>query len=322
MRSTLLKSCLALLFVTTACGEVPEAAAPEPQPLAESTQAVLYPPPAPASGNIADSTAYLGPLAVGGAVQSQFTTNPQYLSFSLQALPGAQVKLEVTHLGSSMYLDTGLFVYGPKDASGSYGTTVLGQDDDAGYGQLSKIASLALPAGGEYLVVVSTGTGAGKRFRLQADCLNGQCAATPAPAGYALALQDQAIPSNLQAIMDRAYWACEGACMGWLRVYSFPWNYVGQPALEMAGLAVEGKDYFGNYNYMDFHPISYPQLEPLMAPAYWPLHAEILSTYWNGTENVQVAEYNAQTSGSDHDLYVILFPESRKVVVYEEDYYW
>jgi hypothetical protein len=322
MRSKLLKSILALMFVTTACGGAPEAPAPEPQQLGASTQAVLYPPPAPASGNIADSTAYLGAVAVGGAVQAQFTTNPQFFSFSFQTLPGAQVKLEVTHLGSSMYLDTGLFVYGPKQADGSYGTTVIAQDDDAGYGQLSKLASLSLPAGGEYLAVVSTGTGAGKRFRLQLDCLNGQCAAVPAPADYTLALQDRAIPSNLQAIMDRAYWACEGACMGWLRIYDFPWGYEGQPALDMAARAVEGLPYFGDYNYMDFHPISYTQLEPLMAPAYWPLHSEILSTYWNGTENVQVAEYNAQTYGSDHDLYVILFPESRKVVVYEEDYYW
>ncbi|GHG88794.1 PPC domain-containing protein [Comamonas sp. JC664] len=138
-------------------------------------QGVLYPPPPPPSGNIVHSTAFMGPLSLGGSVQTQFTTQPQYLSFAFNVAAGAQVKLEVTHLGSSMYLDTGLFVYGPKDANGSYGTTVVAQDDDAGYGQLSKIASLSLPQGGEYLAVVSTGTGVGKRFRLQLDCLNGHC---------------------------------------------------------------------------------------------------------------------------------------------------
>ena len=47
------------------------------------------------------------------------------------------MKLEVTHLGSSMYLDTGLFLYGPRQANGSCGTTLLAEDDDSGYGQLS-----------------------------------------------------------------------------------------------------------------------------------------------------------------------------------------
>ena len=321
MRSKLLTSCLALLFIATACGEVPEAPSPEAQPLAESAQAVLYPPPAPASGNIVDSTAYLGPVAIGGAVQAQFTTQPQYLSFSFQAQPGVQVKLEVTHLGSSMYLDTGLFVYGPKDASGSYGTTVLAQDDDAGYGQLSRISSLTLPAGGEYLAVVSTGTGAGKRFRLQLDCLGGPCPAVPAPADYTLALNEQPLPSNLQAIMDRGYWACEGACMGWLRVYDFPWGFAGEPTLDMARAAVENTGYFGNYPYAYAGPITYAQLESHIAPGYWRLHPEIHSTWWNGTEQVTVAFYDSGTWGSNHDLFVILFPQSRKVVVYEEDYY-
>ncbi|MCX0053695.1 hypothetical protein, partial [Escherichia coli] len=119
----------------------------------ERTQSILYPPPVPASDNIVDSTPYLGPVGLNDAVQTQFTTNPQYLSFSFNVAAGARVSLEVTHLGSSMYLDTGLFIHGPKNASGSYGTTVLAQDDDAGYGQLSKVASLTLAQGGEYLAV-------------------------------------------------------------------------------------------------------------------------------------------------------------------------
>ncbi|RKH20210.1 hypothetical protein D7Y13_24090 [Corallococcus praedator] len=141
-----------------------------------SAQSVLYPPPAPSSGNIVDSTAFLGPVGLNSFVQTSFTTNPQYLSFSFKVAAGAQVALEVTHGGSSMGLDTGLFIYGPKNANGSYGTTLRAQDDDAGYGQLSKVTGLTLAQGGEYLAVVSTGTGAGKQFRLVLGCLNSACA--------------------------------------------------------------------------------------------------------------------------------------------------
>ncbi|MFE8604069.1 hypothetical protein [Archangium violaceum] len=138
----------------------------------ENAQGVLFAPSAPASGNILDATTNLGPVTLGGAVQTYFTTNPQYYSFKVQVPANSLVGLEVTHLGSSMYLDTGLFVYGPKNSAGSYGTTVLAQDDDAGYGQLSKLASVPLVQGGEYLVVVSSSNGSGKQFRLQ-DVLRG-----------------------------------------------------------------------------------------------------------------------------------------------------
>ncbi|NBD09822.1 hypothetical protein [Corallococcus silvisoli] len=165
-------------LLVVACGpsQEPMKSPEAPAEVGTSTRSVLYPPPAPASGNIVDSTAFLGPVGLNDSVQTRFTANPQYLSFNFKVAAGAQVRLEVTHLGSSMYLDTGLFIYGPKDASGSYGTTVRAQDDDAGYGELSKVNSLTLAQGGEYLAVVSTGTGAGKQFRLYLGCLNGACA--------------------------------------------------------------------------------------------------------------------------------------------------
>jgi hypothetical protein len=140
MRSQLLKCCLTVMLVTaTACGGVSVEEEAPASLLGEAAQAVLYPPPTPASGNILDSVADMGPVGIPGAVQAQFTTQPQYFGFRFQVFPGAQVKLEVTHLGSSMDLDTGLFVYGPRQADGSFGTTVLAQDDDASYGKLSKI---------------------------------------------------------------------------------------------------------------------------------------------------------------------------------------
>ncbi|MFP2911092.1 hypothetical protein ACLESD_39885 [Pyxidicoccus sp. 3LFB2] len=179
------------------CGCGPSQEGDEASSLGESARPVLYAPPAPTSGNVLDSTAYMGLVELGSAVQTRFTSNPQYLSFGFSVRAGAQVKLEVTHLGSSMYLDTGLFVYGPRQADGSYGTTALAQDDDSGYGQLSKMPSLPLAQGGDYLVVVSTGTGAGKQFRLQLDCLNGTCAPQVDPALYATC--DGGVASNIEA---------------------------------------------------------------------------------------------------------------------------
>jgi hypothetical protein len=171
-------------LLATACGPTDVLLDEEPSQLDSAAQGVLYAPPAPASGNILDSTTYMGPVAVPGSVQTRFTTNPQYFSFGFQARAGAQLKLEVTHLGTNMGLDTSLFVYGPRNANGSYGTTVLAQDDDDGYGQLSKIAGVTLPTQGEYLAVVSTGSGSGKQFRLQLDCLNGTCTPAPEPSVY------------------------------------------------------------------------------------------------------------------------------------------
>src|SRR5688572_15224492 len=71
MLSKLKKSCLVLLLAAaSACGGATEVQPLSPREVGESAQAVLYPPPAPASGNILDSTAYLGPVSLPGAVQT------------------------------------------------------------------------------------------------------------------------------------------------------------------------------------------------------------------------------------------------------------
>ncbi|PTL77154.1 hypothetical protein DAT35_46020 [Vitiosangium sp. GDMCC 1.1324] len=295
----------------------------------ESTQGVLYAPAAPASGNILEGTTYLGPVALGGAVQTYFTTNPQYYSFTVQVPASSLVKLEVTHLGSSMYLDTGLFVYGPKNAAGSYGTTVLAQDDDAGYGQLSKLDSVPLVQGGEYLVVVSSGSGSGKQFRLQTSCAGGACASTtlpPAPAGYQLALTEQAITSQLQATLNSGN-AVYDWTTGYLRRFDFAWPYSGEPTLAQADAAVLGstQDY-GEYAYDAGTVLTYAQLQDFMYSEFQPLHPQILSTYGNGVENVQVMTHYysrlvAPGASGWFRLNVILFPQSRKVIVFEQNGY-
>ncbi|WP_244237406.1 PPC domain-containing protein [Corallococcus llansteffanensis] len=316
MRSSLLKPCLTVLLAcVTACGG---STAPEAPPALESgehVQAVLSPPAPPASGDIVDSTAYLGPVSLPGAVQTQFTTSPQAFSFSFQAPAGKTVRLEVTHLGSSMYLDTGLFVYGPRLPDGSYGTTLVAQDDDSGYGQLSKVASLTLAQGGEYLAVVSTGTGAGKRFRLEL----GDPAA--APASYTLHLGEEALPPNIHALEREAYWGCDGGCDGELHVYAFPWSYSGEPTLAMATRTAQVQQILSDYWLSPTGVIPYADLEPRMEIAYQRLHPALLSTYGNGTENVQVATYESGYGGGIFRLFVILFPQSHKVVTLWQDHW-
>ncbi|MDY7227014.1 hypothetical protein [Hyalangium rubrum] len=184
MRRHLKSLWLVPALLASACGPTDLPVNEEQASLDVTTQEVLYAPPPPASGNILDSTTYMGAVAVPGAVQTRFTTNPQYFSFNFQVRAGAQVKLEVTHLGSSMGLDTGLFVYGPKGSDGRYSSAILALDDDDGYGQLSKIDSVTLATQGDYLAVVSAGAGSGKQFRLQLSCLSGNCAPVLDPSLY------------------------------------------------------------------------------------------------------------------------------------------
>src|SRR5690606_22762709 len=80
-----------------------------------SAPAALHPPAEPPSGGMSDSTTRLGALPVSGAGGATFNQLPEYFSWSFSLPEGAVTRLEVTHLGSSMYLDTGLFVYGPRD---------------------------------------------------------------------------------------------------------------------------------------------------------------------------------------------------------------
>jgi len=315
------------MAVLAACGDV--AGTEQMETLGENAQGVLYAPPPPTSGNILDSTTYLGPVALGSAVQTYFTTNPQYYSFKLQVPANSQIILEVTHAGSSMYLDTGLFVYGPKNASGSYGTAVLAQDDDAGYGQLSKLPAVNVVQGGEYLVVVSAGNGSGKQFRLQTNCVAGACVTPslpPAPAGYQLTLTEQALTSQLQSTLDTGEDAYEYTA-GSLRRFDFAWPYSGEPTLAQADaavLAIQEYDYY--YGHTTGTAITYPQLNDYLYSEFQPLHPQLLSTYGNGWENVQVMTHYytrlvAAGASGWFRLNVILFPQSKKIIVFEQTAY-
>lgn len=297
-----------------------EEGAGEDERLGAAEQALLYPPPAPASGNIADSTTYLGTLPVDGAVGATFNQNPEYFSWSLSLPAGAVSRVEVTHLGSSMYLDTGLFLYGPRDASGSFGTTLVASDDESGYGQLSKIVWWGIQQGGEYLAVVSSGTGAGKRFRLAHTCLNGACDGVTS-----LSLVDEPVSASLEAEISAADAGCQD-CSGSLGAYSFAWPYELGPDLALAVDAVQGLQDIAYYGFWNQGEIPLSSLSQSLLPSFQPVLPSILAELGNGTEQVRVADLYTSypvAPGADawHHAYVLLFPQSHRVVVLQQIVY-
>lgn len=99
------------------------------------------------------------------------------------AAEGAKVTLEVTRTGSSAGLDTVVKVYGPRLADGTYprllrsdGTPA--QDEDSGYGNLSRLGEVGIRVPGFYLAEVSFSERAtaadAKNARLNFTC-DGTC---------------------------------------------------------------------------------------------------------------------------------------------------
>lgn len=123
-----------------------------------------------------DTVSFKGSLAQGTPVTGTFTKNQQFDGYFLDVRAGAEVKLEITHKGSSMSLDTTLFVYGPADGGGNFDDDYVAFDNDAGYGKLSKLTT-TLATAGRYAVVIGTKTGKGRgNYRLLPTCLSGDCA--------------------------------------------------------------------------------------------------------------------------------------------------
>jgi len=129
--------------------------------------------------DVGDSVRDMGELGFGpeNAEAGSFSQDLEFHGYRLAVGPEAVVSLEITQLGSSKKLDSTLYVYGPRATSGGYGTRALAFDDDAGWGRLSRLRALALPAAGEYLVVVGTHDALGRgNYRLLATCESASCA--------------------------------------------------------------------------------------------------------------------------------------------------
>ncbi len=149
---------LPLLFLLAACAD----------------DAVVLPTFGSGAADGIDTVTFHGSLA-GDPVTGTFTTDQQFDGYLLDVRAGAEVKLEVTHKGSSSKLDTTVFVYGPADSGGSFADPYIAFDDNAGYGKLSKL-TVTLSEAGRYAVVVGTKNAKGRgKYRLVPTCLSGEC---------------------------------------------------------------------------------------------------------------------------------------------------
>ncbi|RYZ33694.1 MAG: hypothetical protein EOO71_41335 [Myxococcaceae bacterium] len=306
-----------------ACGGAPEQT-PAPvdgDTVTTASQSLVSAPPTP----FGSWMSYLGSLPVGGAVASNTGTSAAYEGFKLTVAAHTQVALEVTHLGTGVGVDTGLFVYGPKDVNGSYGTRVLFQDDDSGYGELSKIPLATFDAAGEYLVVVGWSNGLGKQYRLQASCVGGACVAnpTPAPTNAPVTLAQFPLEGNLQALLNGAN-AYREDMYSFLDRYDFAWPYSTFATVDAAAAAVLAKsEYRGYRNDPNPGTYTYAAFQSRMYGQFQPLHQAILDTYGELGTNAQVKSYFREFStGPNGDnwrtLNIILLPGSRHVLVYEQ----
>jgi 5'-nucleotidase (lipoprotein e(P4) family) len=125
-------------------------------------------------------------LATTSPIDGAVAPGAARVGYLFYAAAGTKVDLEVTQAGSASGLDTVMKVYGPRGVDGKYAATGI-EDDDAGYGKLSKLSGKTMPIanqpGGFYLVEVTTKTAPTepKKFRLALRC-SGSCE-RPGPAG-------------------------------------------------------------------------------------------------------------------------------------------
>jgi hypothetical protein len=128
------------------------------------------------SGGAGKATFAAAELVPGKSIDGNFTRDDELDGYLITVRANMRLKLEVTHAGSKMGLDTQLFVYGPVGSSSisNSADTPLYADDDSGWGKLSKIASATFVDAGKYAVVVTTKGGKGRgNYRLVASCLAG-----------------------------------------------------------------------------------------------------------------------------------------------------
>lgn len=131
--------------------------------------------------DVADRVDDGGTLSFDAPVAGAFVEDLQFIGHRLHVRAGADVRLDVTHLGTAAKLDTTMFVYGPITDAGGFGTEAIAFDDDDGWGKHSRIDEV-FAEGGEYLVVLGTADGRGRgHYRLLATCNSGACEPEPEP---------------------------------------------------------------------------------------------------------------------------------------------
>ncbi|MFP2928043.1 hypothetical protein ACLESO_23150 [Pyxidicoccus sp. 3LG] len=141
--------------------------------------------------------------------------------------------------------------------------------------------------------------------------------AQTAPTGYTLEVEETYTPWHIQDLEMQGYNRCLGQCMGWTRVFTFPWEFEDAPTLEMAARAIETLGDF-NSNLVRAGTLTYAQFGPKIFYPFQPLHDAIYDTWWNGEPEVWVAWYQHRLYGRDHQLFVLIFPYSQTVLRYEQ----
>lgn len=139
---------------------------------------VVEPPVADGKADIGERVDFRGSLGFGSekAVTGSFTEDLEFHAFAFEVGANADVTLGITRSGTSRNIDTTLFVYGPRNANGGYGTASVAFDDDSGWSRHSRIANLKLPAPGTWLAVVGTRDGRGRgNYRLDMTCNSNDC---------------------------------------------------------------------------------------------------------------------------------------------------
>jgi hypothetical protein len=138
---------------------------------------VIEPPLGPGGkADVADRVQMLGEIKFGGEVTGEFVEDLQFDAYTFYTSDNARITIETTQKGSSQSLDNTLFIYGPANESGKYGTSHIATDDDSGYSLHAKIASFSLTEGGGYLVVTGTPSGTGRgKYRIELRCDSGDC---------------------------------------------------------------------------------------------------------------------------------------------------
>lgn len=118
----------------------------------------------------------LGRLSFGGEVFGDFVKDDQLDGYTISAEEGAVLSLDNSNLGTKRRLDSTLFIYGPADQSGNFGSKPIAFDDDSGWGLHARIKNFTIPERGEYQVVISTYAGADRgHYRLALECAGESC---------------------------------------------------------------------------------------------------------------------------------------------------
>lgn len=150
-----------------------------PACLAEDRGAVVEPVFADGKADVADRVDDLGALGLYGARVDRFDEDLEFHGYRLSVAAGARVEIDNSHKGTARDLDSTLFLYGPRTASG-FGTAAIAFDDDSGWGYHARLSPVVLDQAGEYLVVLGTRDGMDRgHYRLLARCLGENCSPCP-----------------------------------------------------------------------------------------------------------------------------------------------